>query len=59
MVQPRTIGFTLIELIVTLALMLVVLTAVSATFASGTHSETNASYGSRIIHLRDGWIVDE
>jgi putative ABC transport system ATP-binding protein len=24
-----------------------------------THSETNASYGSRIIHLRDGWIVDE
>ena len=24
-----------------------------------THSEVNASYGSRIIHLRDGWIVDE
>ncbi len=24
-----------------------------------THSETNASYGSRIIQLRDGWIVDE
>src|SRR6266508_2876170 len=24
-----------------------------------THSETNASYGSRVIHLRDGWIVDE
>jgi len=24
-----------------------------------THSETNASYGSRTIELRDGWIVDE
>jgi ABC-type lipoprotein export system ATPase subunit len=24
-----------------------------------THSETNASYGSRIIQLRDGWSVDE
>ena len=24
-----------------------------------THSEVNASYGSRVIHLRDGWIVDE
>ena len=24
-----------------------------------THSETNASYGSRIIHLRDGWVVDD
>ncbi|MGH9330783.1 MAG: ATP-binding cassette domain-containing protein, partial [Vicinamibacterales bacterium] len=24
-----------------------------------THSETNASYGSRVIQLRDGWIVDE
>ena len=24
-----------------------------------THSETNASYGSRVINLRDGWIVDE
>src|SRR5216684_2362923 len=23
-----------------------------------THSEANASYGSRVIHLRDGWIVD-
>ena len=36
-------GFTLIELIVTMALMLVVLTAVSATFVSGTHSETVVS----------------
>ena len=24
-----------------------------------THSETNAAYGSRIIHLRDGWVVDD
>ena len=41
---PRSeTGFTLIELIVTMALMLVVLTAVSATFVSGTHSETIAS----------------
>jgi ABC-type lipoprotein export system ATPase subunit len=24
-----------------------------------THSETNAAYGSRIIQLRDGWIVDD
>ena len=24
-----------------------------------THSEVNASYGSRTIHLRDGWIVDD
>ncbi len=24
-----------------------------------THSETNASYGSRIIQLRDGWVVNE
>ena len=24
-----------------------------------THSEKNASYGNRIIYLRDGWIVDK
>ena len=24
-----------------------------------THSEANAAYGNRIIHLRDGWIVDK
>jgi ABC-type lipoprotein export system ATPase subunit len=24
-----------------------------------THSDVNAAYGSRIIHLRDGWIVDD
>ena len=29
------------------------------TIVQVTHSETNASYGSRIIHLRDGWVVDD
>jgi putative ABC transport system ATP-binding protein len=29
------------------------------TIVQVTHSEANAAYGSRIIHLRDGWIVDE
>ena len=29
------------------------------TIVQVTHSETNASYGSRIIQLRDGWVVDE
>jgi ABC-type lipoprotein export system ATPase subunit len=29
------------------------------TIVQVTHSEVNAGYGSRIIHLRDGWIVDE
>jgi ABC-type lipoprotein export system ATPase subunit len=24
-----------------------------------THSETNASYGSRIVNLRDGWLVND
>jgi putative ABC transport system ATP-binding protein len=24
-----------------------------------THSESNAEYGSRIVQLRDGWVVDE
>ena len=24
-----------------------------------THSETNAAYGSRVVNLRDGWVVDE
>jgi ABC-type lipoprotein export system ATPase subunit len=24
-----------------------------------THSEANAAYGSRIVQLRDGWVVDE
>src|SRR6202049_4441023 len=30
-----------------------------ATIVQVTHSEVNASYGSRIINLRDGWIVDD
>jgi ABC-type lipoprotein export system ATPase subunit len=24
-----------------------------------THSEENASYCDRIVHMRDGWIVDK
>jgi len=24
-----------------------------------THSERNATYGQRIINLKDGWVVDE
>jgi putative ABC transport system ATP-binding protein len=29
------------------------------TIVQVTHSEANAAYGSRVIQLRDGWIVDE
>jgi ABC-type lipoprotein export system ATPase subunit len=29
------------------------------TIVQVTHSDANASYGSRIIHLRDGWVVDD
>jgi ABC-type lipoprotein export system ATPase subunit len=29
------------------------------TIVQVTHSETNASYGTRIIQLRDGWVVDD
>jgi ABC-type lipoprotein export system ATPase subunit len=29
------------------------------TIVQVTHSEVNASHGSRIIHLRDGWVVDD
>jgi ABC-type lipoprotein export system ATPase subunit len=29
------------------------------TIVQVTHSDVNAAYGSRIIHLRDGWIVDD
>ena len=28
------------------------------TIVQVTHSEKNASYGHRIIQLRDGWIVE-
>jgi ABC-type lipoprotein export system ATPase subunit len=30
-----------------------------ATIIQVTHSEVNASFGSRIINLRDGWIVGD
>ncbi len=30
-----------------------------ATIVQVTHSEVNASYGSRIVNLRDGWIVGD
>ena len=29
------------------------------TIVQVTHSEVNASYGGRIVHLRDGWVVDD
>jgi ABC-type lipoprotein export system ATPase subunit len=35
------------------------LNAEGTTIIQVTHSETNAAYGRRIIHLRDGWIVGE
>ena len=30
-----------------------------ATIVQVTHSEVNASYGTRSIQLRDGWVVDD
>jgi ABC-type lipoprotein export system ATPase subunit len=35
------------------------LNAAGTTIVQVTHSEENASYGDRIIYLKDGWIVDE
>jgi len=35
------------------------LNAAGTTIVQVTHSEKNASYGSRIINLRDGWIVGD
>jgi ABC-type lipoprotein export system ATPase subunit len=29
------------------------------TIVQVTHSEVNATYGNRIINLKDGWVVDE
>jgi putative ABC transport system ATP-binding protein len=29
------------------------------TIVQVTHSEVNAAYGHRVIHLRDGWVVDD
>jgi ABC-type lipoprotein export system ATPase subunit len=34
------------------------LNAEGATIVQVTHSETNASYGHRVVKLADGWIVD-
>ncbi|HKA58634.1 MAG TPA: ABC transporter ATP-binding protein [Gemmatimonadales bacterium] len=34
------------------------LNAAGTTIVQVTHSEDNAKYGNRIIHLRDGWIVN-
>jgi ABC-type lipoprotein export system ATPase subunit len=33
------------------------LNAAGTTIVQVTHSEDNAKYGSRVIELRDGWIV--
>ena len=35
------------------------LNAEGTTIIQVTHSEKNASYGNRIIQLRDGWVVEE
>jgi ABC-type lipoprotein export system ATPase subunit len=35
------------------------LNAAGTTIIQVTHSETNASFGRRVIHLRDGWVVDD
>ncbi len=35
------------------------LNAEGTTIVQVTHSETNAAYGSRIIELRDGWLVSD
>jgi ABC-type lipoprotein export system ATPase subunit len=35
------------------------LNAEGATIIQVTHSEENASFGSRIIQLSDGWVVKE
>jgi len=35
------------------------LNTVATTIVQVTHSEKNASYGKRVIQLRDGWIVNQ
>ena len=45
-------GKTIMELFRTL-------NAAGATIIQVTHSELNASYGTRIINLRDGWVVGD
>jgi ABC-type lipoprotein export system ATPase subunit len=34
------------------------LNAEGTTIVQVTHSETNASYGRRVVTMRDGWIVN-
>ena len=34
------------------------LNAAGTTIVQVTHSDVNAAYGSRIINLRDGWVVE-
>jgi ABC-type lipoprotein export system ATPase subunit len=34
------------------------LNGAGTTIVQVTHSETNASYGSRVIQLRDGYVVE-
>jgi ABC-type lipoprotein export system ATPase subunit len=35
------------------------LNAAGTTIVQVTHSEENAAYGNRIVHLKDGWIEGE
>jgi ABC-type lipoprotein export system ATPase subunit len=35
------------------------LNEIGTTIIQVTHSEVNATYGSRVVHLRDGWLVDD
>jgi putative ABC transport system ATP-binding protein len=35
------------------------LNSAGTTIIQVTHSEVNATYGDRVIKLRDGWVVDE
>ncbi len=35
------------------------LNAAGTTIVQVTHSEANAAYGKRLIHLKDGWIVND
>jgi ABC-type lipoprotein export system ATPase subunit len=35
------------------------LNAEGTTIIQVTHSESNAAYGSRIVRLQDGWLVNE
>ena len=39
--------------------LFVALNAQGTTIVQVTHSEENAQFGSRVITVRDGWIVDD